>query len=85
MTTWTLTARTVPASLCPVLETPDQLVRPGSGKAQGSGGKGLSAGEGIREVYVTPSFGDGTWGKGVELPPVKVKQKRVGSRWVFVA
>lgn len=55
-----------------VLETPDQLVRAKSGEEQ----------EDVREVYVTPSFGDGSWGKGVELPPVKVTQKRVGGRWV---
>lgn len=36
--------------------------------------------EGEREVFVTPHFGD----LGVDLPPVRMKQRREGTRWVLV-
>ena len=36
--------------------------------------------EGEREVLVTPHFAD----LGVDLPPIRVKQRRQGTRWVMV-
>lgn len=46
------------------------------------GGKGVveMTKEGERDVLVTPHFGD----LGVDLPPVKMKQRREGTRWVLV-
>lgn len=35
--------------------------------------------EGEREVVVVPHFAD----LGVDLPPVRMKQKRIGTRWVL--
>ena len=51
--------------------------------AKGKGGrKGIveQVKEGEREVLVTPHFGD----LGVDLPPVKMKQRREGTRWVLM-
>jgi ATP-dependent RNA helicase DHX37/DHR1 len=44
-----------------------------------SKGKGTEKDGDERDVFVTPHFGS----LGVELPAVKVKQRRVGGRWVL--
>lgn len=54
-------------------------VVPGRG-IKGKKGKVEELKEGEREVVVTPHFGD----LGVDLPQVRMKQRREGTRWVLV-
>lgn len=49
-------------------------------KGRAAGGKIVQLKEGEREVLVTPHFGD----LGVDLPVVRMKQRREGTRWVLV-